>query len=105
MTEFFSLIKIVVMCGTVMFLACMVLLSLPQCRLRAVGMEVSKWAMAVGLALLVPSPIDLVPDVVPGIGWVDDLGYVAGAIWAAKSALNDRKKRIDLEQSEGPDGQ
>lgn len=105
MSEFFSLLKIVAVCGTVLFLAFMVLLSLPQCRLRAVGVECSKWALAVGLALLVPSPVDVIPDVVPGIGWLDDVGYIAGAVCAAKSALNDRRKRLASEQQDGPQGQ
>ncbi len=34
-----------------------------------------KWA-AVGLALYVISPVDLLPDVLPLIGWVDDIVLV-----------------------------
>jgi uncharacterized membrane protein YkvA (DUF1232 family) len=97
MAEFFSFLKVFVTCGTVFFVVMLVLLSLPQSRLRCAGLEMAKWALACGLLLLLPSPIDVVPDVVPVLGWADDLAYVVGALGAVKGALNERKKRAYLE--------
>ena len=100
MAEFFSFLKLFMICGTVFFLVMLVLLSLPQSRLRCVGLEMAKWALACGLVLLVPSPVDVVPDVVPVVGWADDLAYIVGAIAAVSGALNERKKRAYLESVE-----
>ncbi|MBX3395549.1 MAG: DUF1232 domain-containing protein [Phycisphaerae bacterium] len=87
-------------CGALLFIVTLVLLALPQSRLRCVGLEITKWAMAIGLVLLCPSPIDVVPDVVPGIGWLDDVGYLVGAWYTARSALDERKKRKLYEEVE-----
>lgn len=100
MSEFFSFLKVFAICGTVFFVATAVLLSLPQSKLRSVGMEMSKWALVCGLLLMVPSPVDVLPDVVPGIGWLDDIGYILGAIGAAKGAMNERKRRATWEEAE-----
>lgn len=100
MSEFFGFLKVFVMCGTVFFIATAVLLALPQSKLRSVGLEMSKWALVVGLLLLVPSPVDVLPDVVPGLGWLDDIGYIIAAIASAKSALGERKRRTMMEEVE-----
>ncbi len=47
----------------------------------------SKWKRAViGIlaVLYVLSPLDLIPDVVPIVGWLDDLGVLA---WAARQVF------------------
>jgi uncharacterized membrane protein YkvA (DUF1232 family) len=47
----------------------------------------SKWKRAaIGLLaiLYVLSPLDLVPDVIPIVGWLDDLGVLA---WAARQVF------------------
>ncbi|MBX3396699.1 MAG: DUF1232 domain-containing protein [Phycisphaerae bacterium] len=77
-----------------------VLLAMPQSKLRSVGLEMSKWALACGLLLLIPSPVDCLPDIVPGVGWLDDIGYILGALGAAKSAVTERKRRTMLEELE-----
>lgn len=100
MAEFFGFLKMFVMCSTAFFIATAVLLALPQSKLRSVGLEMSKWALALGLLVLVPSPVDVLPDVVPGIGWLDDIGYIVASIGAAKSALGERKRRTLLEEAE-----
>lgn len=91
--SFFSFLKVVVLTGAAFLTVFLVLLSLPKSRLRAVGLEFSKYAGAALLVLLVPSPIDILPDPVPVIGWLDDVGYIAGAVMAVRSALQDRKQR------------
>jgi len=93
MSEFFSFLRMVVGCGTLLLLAMLILTALPQSKLRTVGLELTKYALAAGLFLLVPSPVDVVPDVVPGIGWLDDIGYLAAAIASVRSGLGERTKR------------
>ena len=100
MSAFLGFLKVFILCGTFFFGAMLVRLAMPQSRLRAVGMEMSKWVMVAGLLLMVPSPVDVIPDVVPGIGWMDDIGYVLGAICAANSAMEERKRRRAFEETE-----
>ena len=45
-----------------------------------------KWAVA-GLALYLVSPIDLLPDALPILGWVDDLVLIPAAIHALLKRL------------------
>ncbi len=100
MAEFFSFLKVFLICGTVFFIAFVVLLALPQSRLRQVGLEMSKYALAGLLVLMVPLPIDVLPDFVPPFTWLDDCGYAAGAWWAIRSALENRQQRKVLEEAE-----
>jgi uncharacterized membrane protein YkvA (DUF1232 family) len=100
MAEFFSFLKVVVICGALFFIVTTVLLALPQSKLRSVGLEMSKWALACGLLLLIPSPLDLAPDGVPLIGWLDDPFYLVGAVLSVCGAFKDRKRRTQLEDLE-----
>ena len=93
MGEFFGFLKVAMGCGTLFFVVMLVLLALPQSRLRCVGLEMAKWFLAGMLLLLMPSPVDVIPDVVPVVGWLDDIGYLLGAIAAVRSALSEREKR------------
>lgn len=95
MTAFFSFLKVVIECGTVLLIVMMVLLSLPACKLRAVGLELTKYAIVVGLVILVFSPLDLLP----GLPF-DDALYVIGAIMAGRSALKSRETRLLYDEAE-----
>jgi len=46
-----------------------------------------KAAVALGILYLV-WPLDLVPDFIPLVGWLDDLGFEAAVIWYVAHALN-----------------
>lgn len=100
MEAFFSFLKFFVACGALFFIVMIVLLALPQSRFRCVGLEMAKWALCAGLLLMVPSPVDVIPDVVPGVGWLDDIGYVVAAVASARGALGERKKRLMYEEIE-----
>lgn len=39
-----------------------------------------KFLVLVGAAIYVVSPIDLIPDFIPILGWVDDGGVIVGTI-------------------------
>ncbi|QZE15189.1 DUF1232 domain-containing protein [Halosquirtibacter laminarini] len=45
-------------------------------------------AVAIGALLYTISPIDAVPDFLPGVGLLDDAGVIAAAVASLKSALN-----------------
>ena len=45
------------------------------------------------LAVLVLSPIDALPDVIPVVGWVDDVAYVAGMIGTAVGMLKGKRNQ------------
>lgn len=81
----------------------LILLALPQCRLRWVGMCMLKWLAVAGLVLLTLSPVDFIPDVIP-LGLADDAAYIVGAVMAARSALKDGRRAAlpDQSQTEQP---
>ena len=43
------------------------------------------------LAVLVISPIDALPDVIPVVGWVDDVAYVAGILGTIVGMLKGKR--------------
>ena len=95
MSEFISLLKLVVGCSSLLFLATLVLLAWPNGRLRATGLEMIKWAVVVGLILLTFSPLDLLPGLP-----IDDVFYLIGIILTGKSALGSRDTRLLYMQAE-----
>lgn len=100
MAEFFSFLKFLIGCSSLLFLTFLVLLALPQSRLRTVGLEVAKYAVAACMVLLVPVPVDILPDAIPGIGWLDDIGYLVAAVTAVSSARKDGKTRRLYDEAE-----
>lgn len=95
MAEFFSMLQTVFVCGALVFMTMLVLMALPQCRLRYVGLEMVKYGIVGGLTLLIILPTDLLPGVP-----IDDVFYLIGAIAAGNSASKDRARRRLLEEVE-----
>jgi uncharacterized membrane protein YkvA (DUF1232 family) len=93
MRDFFATVQLMLFLAAISFVAFMGLLSLPQSRLRSVLMEMAKYGLALLFALLIVSPIDAVPDLIPLLGWGDDVGYLLGAISAFASARKERANR------------
>lgn len=50
-----------------------------------------KIALMAILAVLVISPIDALPDVIPVVGWVDDVAYVAGIFGTVVGMLKGKR--------------
>ncbi len=88
MTEIFSTIKLMAVLLVVLVLALMVLLSLPQSRLKEIVQPILGWGITVLSVGLILSPIDPIPDVIPIIGWADDLVALVVAIASAKAAMD-----------------
>ena len=62
-----------------------------------IALKIKSWKVklaAMGLSVLyVLSPLDLIPDVIPGIGQIDDLGVIATFIGLAISIYKDFKNK------------
>ncbi|MFK7735166.1 MAG: YkvA family protein [Pirellulaceae bacterium] len=93
MEYFFETLQMIVVCGSLLGICFLVLLALPKSRLRSCLLELAKYVMAAGFAVLLLSPIDLVPDVIPLLGQLDDIGYIAGGITSVVSAVKERRSR------------
>ena len=94
MTEIFSTIRLMAILGGGLLLALLVLLSLPQSKLKEIVLPFVGWAIAALSVAYIVSPLDVLPDFIPVIGWADDLAAVAVGIASALSAMNAGKKQL-----------
>jgi uncharacterized membrane protein YkvA (DUF1232 family) len=80
--------------ATAITISFLVLLSLPQSKLRAVCLEIGGWLMAALCAAYVCVPTDILPEALLGpFGLPDDLLAVASGIYAAKTAWQSGKDK------------
>ncbi|MFO0942342.1 MAG: DUF1232 domain-containing protein [Pirellulales bacterium] len=86
MSSFMNLLTTLIVCMTILGIAFMVVLAMPQSKMR----EVSKNVMlAICCFIYVVSPIDVLPEIALGpFGFLDDLGAAVVGIKAARIALN-----------------
>lgn len=90
-----STLDLFILCCTVLGCTFLVLLALPKSQLRCFLLEVMGYAVAWISAAYVVSPLDVIPDFIPVLGWLDDVGAIVtgiGGFVAARSAAADRKK-------------
>ncbi len=84
----FEIIKLMMLCGTGIVIAFVVLLAMPKSELRSVLMPIVGWAMAIFCGFYAISPIDILPEAVLGpFGLIDDIGAVIVGISSAKAAM------------------
>ena len=88
MSEIFSTIRLMAVLFVVMVLALLVLLSLPHSKLKEIVQPILGWTITVLSVGLIFSPIDPIPDVIPIIGWADDVVALVVAIVSAKAAMD-----------------
>ena len=93
MQGIFGVIQTFFLCGTAVVVAFVVLLSLPQSKLRAFLLPIIGWCIAILCAIYCISPIDIVPEALLGpFGLVDDVGAVVAGIAAVRSAMKASKE-------------
>ena len=93
MSGFFETIQMLTQCATVFAVVFVILIAMPQSKLRSICVELMKYVFAGLCCLLIMSPIDIVPDFLVGPGQIDDLGYIVAAILAVRSGINDHQQR------------
>jgi uncharacterized membrane protein YkvA (DUF1232 family) len=71
----------------------LILLALPKSRLRNLILEITGWGTAATATASVISPIDPVPDFIPLLGQMDDLGMIVLGICSAILAAYLRRQR------------
>lgn len=86
-------INLLINWGGGLMLAFLVLLALPQSKLKEVVMPFVGWAVAALSVGYIISPIDIFPDFVPVLGWGDDLVALAVGIGAICTAINAGKPK------------
>jgi uncharacterized membrane protein YkvA (DUF1232 family) len=91
---FFSFFKVIAIGGFALIALVLVLLAIPQTRFKSTLTEFLAWLGFVGASGLVVSPLDLIPDVIPVIGWADDAGYVLLALACAYLGWKQRQHRL-----------
>jgi uncharacterized membrane protein YkvA (DUF1232 family) len=73
-------------CATIFGIAFMIVLAMPQSRMRDVMKNV---LVAIACALYAVSPVDFMPEIIFGpLGLIDDLGAVIVGINAARQAAS-----------------
>lgn len=93
MGDLFATIQLVFVCCTIFSLVFVILLAMPKSKLSSYLIEVMKYIGAAIFVFLVFSPIDIIPDILPILGWGDDLGYIAAAVASIRSARKDQQQR------------
>jgi uncharacterized membrane protein YkvA (DUF1232 family) len=93
MVEFLVLLKWILGLGTLLILALLIMLSLPQSQLPKVCGQASKWLLAALCAIYALSPVDILPEAILGpFGIFDDLAAVVIGVKAGISAWQARRQ-------------
>lgn len=85
-------IRMIIICGTLLVGGFMVLVAMPQSKMREILMPIVGWAVAALSAVYVVSPLDIVPDFIPIAGWLDDGGAIVTGIAGAVMAMKAQKE-------------
>jgi uncharacterized membrane protein YkvA (DUF1232 family) len=93
MEAFFSLIKTIIIVFGILVALFLILLAIPQTCFRATMLEIFGWTGVGAGALLTVSPVDIIPDFVPVLGWGDDVVYLLAAILCGALAYTQRQHR------------
>jgi uncharacterized membrane protein YkvA (DUF1232 family) len=90
----FELLRLMVIMGGVIVITFMILLALPQCKLREMLMPFVAWGFVALCAAYAISPIDAFPEMLLGpFGLVDDFAAVVMGVGTAAATINARRKK------------
>jgi uncharacterized membrane protein YkvA (DUF1232 family) len=91
-----EILKLLVLGGTALMLTFLILLALPQCRLREIVMPFVSWGFVALCTAYALSPIDVLPEVFLGpFGLIDDVGAVIAAVLTAQSAIRTQREKSE----------
>ena len=76
----------------------LILMALPKSKLRSLILEVMGWGTTAASVASVVSPIDMLPDFIPVLGQLDDVGMIVFGLCSAIFAWRMRKERQKLER-------
>ena len=89
-----ELLRLLVIFGGLIIITGLVLLALPQCKLREMLMPFVAWGFVALCAAYAISPVDALPEVIFGpFGLVDDLGAVVMGVGTAAAAIRAKRQK------------
>lgn len=88
--------------GVTLFTLMLILWHRKDSPLRPLVNRAAAALFAVSTPLLVASPIDIVPDVIPVLGWLDDVVYLISGYYAARYALTGGQSKAAVKPAVGP---
>lgn len=89
-----ELLRLLVVVGGLLALTFMILLALPQCRLREMLMPFVAWGFVALCGAYAISPVDVLPEILLGpFGLVDDLAAVVLGVGTAVSTIQTQKRK------------
>jgi uncharacterized membrane protein YkvA (DUF1232 family) len=89
-----ELLRLLVIVGGVVLVTFMILLALPQCKLRDMLMPFVAWGFVALCAAYAISPVDILPEVVMGpFGLFDDAGAVVAGVATAVATIRAKKQK------------
>lgn len=89
-----ELLRLLVIVGGLIVVTFLILLALPQCRLREMLMPFVAWGFVALCGLYAISPVDVLPEILLGpFGLVDDLGAVVLGVGTAISTVQAHKRK------------
>jgi uncharacterized membrane protein YkvA (DUF1232 family) len=88
------LLEVMGITATVVFITFLILLALPQCKLRDMLMPFVAWGFVALCAAYTISPVDILPEVVMGpFGLVDDAGAIVAGVATAVATIRAKKQK------------
>lgn len=91
-----EIIRTLMLCGTIILLAFMILIALPKSKFRNFVLQIVGWGMTIFCGVYTVCPIDVIPDFIPGLGFLDDGGAIIGGIASAIMARQAGKELKEM---------
>ena len=87
------LLEVMVVAFTLVVITFLVLLALPNCKIRQLLMHFVAWLFVVACALYVVSPLDLMPEILGPFGVVDDFAAVVAGVSTAMVTMRAQRQK------------